>query len=169
MVYQLKENISHLFKDAMANYPSGVAIVTTLDNQHKPVGIAVNSFTSLSMNPLLVMWSISNTSSSYDIFKESKQFAVHLLSGEQAELVSIFSQKNINRFEQISWQLSEANLPILEGAYAVFTSVTYQVIEVGDHAIIIGAVDNIQTDMQTPLLYHQRRVGSLPQAFHTNI
>lgn len=165
----LEEKSVQLFKDAMANYPSGIVIITATNEQGAPIGIAANSFTSLSIDPLLVLWSIGNKSSSYQIFKKGTRFAVHLLAGKQSELVRIFSRKGIDRFSQIDWELSKNNLPIIKGAYATFECDTYETIEAGDHAIIIGSVRQIKTDIKNPLLYHQRRVGPLPLTFHGNI
>lgn len=165
----MEDKTVQLFKDAMANYPSGVVIVTTMNDEGRPVGIAANSFTSLSIDPLLVLWSIGNKSSSYDIFNHSKQFAVHLLAGNQPELVNVFSRKDIDRFAQIEWSYSESGLPIIEGAYATFECDTFETMVAGDHAIITGSVKHITTNIQNPLLYNQRRVGPLPLTFHGNI
>lgn len=156
----------HLFKAALGNYPTGVAIVTTVDSEGHPVGLTINSFTSLSMDPLLVLWSIDHKSSSIHTFKETGKFVVHLLAEDQNELVRIFSKKDLDRFSEINWSFSANQLPIIEGAFAVFECETFQTIEAGDHTIFIGSVKNMQVKEKSPLLYHRRTVGSIPLGFH---
>ena len=156
----------HLFKAALGNYPTGVAIVTTVDSEGHPVGLTINSFTSLSMDPLLVLWSIDYKSSSIHTFKETGKFVVHLLAEDQHELVRIFSKKDLDRFSEINWSFSANQLPIIEGAFAVFECETVQTIEAGDHTILIGSVQNMNVKEKSPLLYHRKRVGSIPLGFH---
>lgn len=157
---------AHLFKEALGNYPTGVAIVTTVNSEGYPVGLTINSFTSLSIDPLLVLWSIDHKSSSIHTFKQTEKFVVHLLAEDQKELVQTFSKKDSDRFSEINWSFSASKLPIIEGVVAVLECETVQTVEAGDHTILIGSVKNIRVEEKRPLLYHRKKVGSIPLSFH---
>ncbi|MEC6748158.1 flavin reductase family protein [Marinilactibacillus sp. XAAS-LB27] len=155
-----------LFKEALGNYPTGVAIVTTINSEGDPVGLTINSFTSLSMDHLLILWSIDHQSSSIHTFKQAGKFVIHLLAEDQKELVRTFSKKDSDRFSEINWSLSASKLPIIEGGIAVFECETVQTVEAGDHTILIGSVKNIRVEGKSPLLYHRKIAGSIPLGFH---
>ena len=156
-----------LFKQALGNYPTGVTIVTTTGEDGTPVGLTVNSFASVSLDPLLVLWSIDHRVTTLDTFMNSGKFAVHILEGNQQQLCSTFASKNVDRFSNCEWSLSSQNLPIIEGAFAVLECKTYQTIEAGDHTILIGEVTNIQIDDEKdPMLYHRRQFGPIPSSFY---
>lgn len=157
-----------LFKEALGNYPTGVTIVTTTDKNNIPLGLTVNSFASVSLDPLLVLWSIDHKVSSMKAFENSGKFAVHILAGNQSELCKTFASKNVDRFASCNWSLSPLELPVIEGAFAVLECETYKTIEAGDHTILIGAVQNIQVDKElNPMLYHRRHFGEIPAEFYS--
>jgi len=157
-----------LFKEALGNYPTGVTIVTTTDENKTPLGLTVNSFASVSLDPLLVLWSIDHKVSSIEAFRNRGKFAIHILAGNQAELCKTFSSKNVDRFATCNWSFSSADLPVIEGAFAVLECETYETIEAGDHTILIGAVQNIQVNKElNPMLYHRRHFGEIPAEFHS--
>ena len=158
-----------LFKEAMGNYPTGVTVVTTTDSDGKPVGLTVNSFASVSLDPLMVLWSIDHKASSIHSFKESEKFVVHLLAEDQQELVKLFSSKDVDRFSKVKWDFSDNQLPVIEGGFAVFECETFQTVEAGDHTILIGLVTNIRTEEKNPLLYHRKHVGPIPTEFHAQV
>ncbi|MFP3513075.1 flavin reductase family protein [Peribacillus sp. SIMBA_075] len=155
-----------LFKEVMGNYPTGVTVVTTVDEHRIPLGLTVNSFASVSIDPLLVLWSIDKRVSSYKSFIKTEKFAVHVLSGDQSEICNLFASKGTDRFENCEWNLSEYNLPIISGASGVLQCKTIKTIEAGDHTILIGEVVDIQNENKKPLLYHKRNVGKIPEEFY---
>src|SRR6476660_410093 len=106
-----------LFKEAMGNYPTGVTVLTTTDTDGNPVGLTVNSFASVSLDPLMVLWSIDHKVSTIKTFTEQGKFAVHILAGDQQELCKTFASKNVDRFSTCHWDFSEHQLPIIEGAF----------------------------------------------------
>jgi len=164
----LKEDKQMLFKEVMGNYPTGVTIVTTIDHEGNPVGLTVNSFASVSLDPLLILWSIDHKVSTLEAFTDGESFAVHVLAGDQQELCKTFSSKNIDRFSLCNWSTSEHNLPIIDGAFAVLQCKTFNKVEAGDHTILIGEVIDIQIEKKEPMLYHRRRFSSIPTAFYTS-
>ena len=155
-----------LYKEVMGNYPTGVTIVTTKDDQGNPVGLTVNSFASVSLDPLLILWSIDHSVSSLDVFKNAGKFAVNILAGNQQELCKTFASKNLDRFGSCQWETSEYGLPVISDTFAVLQCETYQTVEAGDHTILIGRVLEIDKGDQDPMLYHGRKFGPIPSDFH---
>lgn len=160
-------NIS-LFKEAMGNYPTGVTVVTAFDENEKPIGLTVNSFASVSLDPLLVLWSIDKKVFTYETFKKIDKFAVNILAGDQKEVALLFATKNADRFGNSDWGKSAFGLPIIEGALASLQCKTFQAVEAGDHTILIGEVVDIHVEDKDPLLYHGRNIGPFPKVFHEN-
>ncbi|TVZ84651.1 MULTISPECIES: flavin reductase family protein [Aeribacillus] len=164
----LKTDKQLLFKEVMGNYPTGVTIVTTTSEDGKPVGLTVNSFASVSLDPLMVLWCIDHKVSSFNDFIKSGQFVVHILAGEQQELCKTFASKGVDRFSKCHWAFSDNKLPIIEGTFAVLQCKTYKTVEAGDHTILIGEVQEIQIDSnKDPMLYHRRHFASIPPEFYT--
>lgn len=159
-------NVS-LFKDVMGNYPTGVTVVTTVDENGNPIGLTVNSFASVSLEPLLILWSIDKRVSTYHSFINTDQFAVHVLSENQGAICSLFASKGIDRFKHCEWKFSNNRLPIIFGASGVLHCKTFKTIEAGDHTILIGEVFEIENENIEPLLYHRRNFGKIPETFYT--
>lgn len=158
---------SQHFKQVMGNYPTGVAIVTTVDSERKPVGMTINSLTSVSMNSLMVLWLIDHKSAARDIFTQAKGFNAHLLASDQTELVKIFSTKNSDRFAAIAWEYGENHLPVIPGAFAVLECDVIQTIEAGDHTLLIGEVTKIHDEDKPAMLYHRQTMGEIPESFYS--
>jgi len=161
-----KSNHTSLFKEAMGNYPTGVSVVTAMDESGEPIGLTVNSLASVSIDPLLILWSIDENVSTYDTFRKIDHFAVNILSGDQKDLAILFSTDHDNRFAACDWELSEHGLPILSNSLAIFECKTYKQIEIGDHTTLFGEVINIEVEDELPLLYHDRKMGAFPMDFH---
>lgn len=150
-----------LFKHVMGNYPTGVTVVTTLDSD-TPIGLTVNSFASVSIEPLLILWSIDKKSRSLDSFISSETFAVNILSDHQKELCYLFAGSDKEeRFTEANWQLSENNLPILNEAFGLLECKKHRQIEAGDHYILIGEVMNVKKNDTKPLMYYNRNVQAI--------
>ncbi|WP_242698255.1 flavin reductase family protein [Bacillus sp. SD088] len=153
------------YLDVMGNYPTGVTVVTTT-HENTPLGLTVNSFASVSLDPLLVLWSIDKQVSSYPVFTQADHFAINVLANDQADICSLFARKDIDRFNQCEWEFSKMKLPILSGTAGVLECKTFKTIEAGDHTILIGEVVDILSTNKKPLLYHQRKMGEIPEEFY---
>jgi flavin reductase (DIM6/NTAB) family NADH-FMN oxidoreductase RutF len=164
-----KEEKQQLFKEALGNYPTGVTIVTTFAEKGVPVGLTVNSFASVSLDPLLVLWSIDHRASSLEAFTKGDKFAVHILAADQVELCKTFAAPNVDRFAACEWSTSEYGLPVIEGAFAVLQCKMFKTVEAGDHTVLIGQVSDIKVENRNPMLYHRRHFGSIPAEFYTDI
>lgn len=150
---------TQLFKEIMGSYPTGVTVVTTTDKDNNPFGLTVNSFASVSLDPLLVLWSIIKGSGSYEVFKKADRFAINILAGDQEQVCWDFAGRAEDRFKKNDWKMSTNNIPIIGNTFAVFECEKFQTIEAGDHDILIGKVIDLQKNEKEPMLYYQRNVG----------
>lgn len=155
------------FKEVMGNYPTGVTVITAYDEQNNPIGLTVNSFASVSLDPMLILWSIDKRSASYESILKTDKFAVNILAEDQSDLCILFSSKVADRFSQCKWTKSDLNLPLLTDSLAVMQCKTFKQVDAGDHTILIGEVIDIQKTGKEPLLYHRRKFGPIPETFHS--
>jgi flavin reductase (DIM6/NTAB) family NADH-FMN oxidoreductase RutF len=141
----------HAFRNALGQFGTGVTVITAQDN-HSPIGMTVNSFASVSLDPALVLWSIANTSERRDAFSNADFFAVHVLAEHQADLALDFA-KNPTAFEQCEWHFGRNHLPILPDAIARFECSIQTTYDGGDHTIIIGKVEQFTHNKGKPLMF----------------
>ena len=139
------------FRSALGQFGTGVTIVTAHDNHH-PIGMTVNSFASVSLNPALVLWSISNKSERRDGFCNAGFFAVHILAEDHTDLALNFA-KNPTPFETCEWHLGKNHLPVLPSAIARFECSIHTTYDGGDHTIIIGKVEQFTHNEGKPLMF----------------
>jgi flavin reductase (DIM6/NTAB) family NADH-FMN oxidoreductase RutF len=160
----MAETISkvNVFKQIMGHYPTGVTIVTTMDDHGNPVGLTVNSFASVSLEPLLILWCVDKKVSSLDSFLTAKKFAVHTLSSDQGDACWAFAGKEKDRFSKVNWKVSKNGLPIISDSLGTLECKTVQLKDAGDHYILLGEVIDINVEEKDPLLYYNRNIGSIP-------
>ena len=105
-----------IYKDVMSSFPSGVTVVTTLDPDGGIVGITASAFSALSIDPALVLFCPNYASDTYPILRDSKRFAIHLLSADQTAEAYAFASKGKEKAKGIEWHLSELGNPLLANA-----------------------------------------------------
>jgi flavin reductase (DIM6/NTAB) family NADH-FMN oxidoreductase RutF len=152
------------FRDALGLFPTGVAIVTTVDAQGQPAGITVNSFTSVSLDPPLILVSIARTSRSFDLFNTAKHFAVNLLREEQRHVSSAFASATADRFGTVNHRPGHGNSPLIDAHLVAFECETYARYDGGDHVLLIGKVLRLNHDPSLPpkpLLYYRGQYREL--------
>ncbi|WP_390618422.1 flavin reductase family protein [Maricurvus nonylphenolicus] len=154
---------SREFRNALGQFATGVTIVTTKDFQGQAVGMTANSFSSLSLEPPLVLWSIAKTSSNYTAFVETNDFAIHILNSEQQDLCGQFARKDIDRFAGVSTETNAAGTPLLTEYLARFQCTTEHRYEGGDHIILVGRVNQLDTQAGEPLLFYKGSFEQLAQ------
>src|SRR5690625_5513442 len=108
-----KKDQAILFRQALGNYPTGVTVVTGIDENGEPIGLTVNSFASVSIDPLLILWSVDENVSTYETFKNIDIFAVNILAEDQRDVAVIFSNKEEERFKNSNWDLSEHDIFVI--------------------------------------------------------
>lgn len=160
------DNKIESFKSVMGNYPTGVTVVTAFNEENEPMGLTVNSFASVSLDPLLILWSIDKNAGSYEEFMKVEQFSVNILASDQGDLCQLFASRVSDRFAQCDWEKSNLNLPVLNDSLATIQCKVYKRVEAGDHTIMIGEVLDIKNNEKNPLLYHKRTFGQIPETFY---
>ncbi len=125
---------------AFGSYMTGVTVVTAKSDDGVHVGFTANSFTSVSLNPPLLLVCPGIHLSSFDVFKNTKHFVVNILAEDQEAISNLFASSNADRFSQIKWVEDGFGSPIIEGVAASFSCSTHQQIDSGDHIILIGEV-----------------------------
>jgi flavin reductase ActVB len=148
------------FRAALAQFPSGVCIVTTHDTDQRAHGFTASAFSSLSLDPPLVLVCLDQKAQSHDAFRAAEAFAVSILAADQASIASQFAIKSAEKFEGIAVLLgADTGLPVIEGAIVHLECRMYQTIPAGDHTILIGEVVGAKVFDGEPLVYHNRRYG----------
>ena len=126
-----------------------------------PLGLTANSFTSVSLDPPLVLWNLQNNSDVYDIYSSPQYFAINVLAAGQQELSSHFAQSDHTVFNGIDYDTSDRGVPLLPDSVARFECRTHQVHDCGDHYIIVGEVDSYRSNEREPLLFYNGRYASV--------
>lgn len=129
-------------RDAFGSFMTGVTVVTTCKDDGTPLGFTANSFASVSLDPALLLVSIAKTSSNYDNFANASHFAINILAEEQKDVSNTFARPSDDRFADLAWTKSACQNPLIDQVSAWFDCVTYQIVDAGDHAILIGKVEN---------------------------
>ncbi len=142
-------------RDAFGTFMTGVTVVTTMDDAQQPLGFTANSFSSVSLDPALLLVSIAKSSRNYVRFVGGKGFAINVLSEHQKEVSNTFARPVENRFSTVTWQPGPNGAPILTGAAAWFDCSLHQVVEAGDHAILIGKVEAFEASSRAGLGYYR--------------
>ena len=140
---------------ALGRFGTGVTIVSTLDAQGAPVGVTANSFSSVSLEPPIVLWSLRRASPSLAAFDATGRFVINVLALEQVELSRRFASPVADKFAGVGHTRGLGGLPVVEGCAAVFQCRTEQRLEVGDHILFLGLVEAYGHQVGPTLLYCQ--------------
>lgn len=153
------------FRGALAEHAAGVAVVTA-QVAGVPLGLTVTSFSSVSLEPPLVCFFAGRASSTWAGLRRAGQFAVHILTGDQAELAARFARKGIDRFaEPTRWRPGPLGTPLLADVAAHLVCVPYGTAPIGDHVLVAGLVTDVDVrPAARPLLYHRGRFGEFSPA-----
>jgi 3-hydroxy-9,10-secoandrosta-1,3,5(10)-triene-9,17-dione monooxygenase reductase component len=144
-------------RSALGCFPTGVCIVTTLGPDGRAAGMTINSFTSVSMDPPMVLWSLSRSASSAPVFRDAEHFAINVLAAEQQDISMHFARQGADKFAAYANRFIPGlgGAPILQGAAAVFECHVRHRYYGGDHIIVIGAVERYSQTAKAPLLFYR--------------
>ncbi len=145
---------SRSLRDALGDFATGVTVMTACAADGRPVGVTVNSFASVSLDPPLVLWSLGRQSEYLAVFETSSHFAVNVLAADQLDLSLRFSQTARENFVDIEWQTGAGGAPLLAGCCAWFECRSETRHPGGDHLILVGRVENIRRQAKPPLIFH---------------
>ncbi len=143
------------FRRALSCFATGVAVATTVDSTGVPAGITISSFNSVSLDPPLVLWSISNDAYSYDAFINAEYFAVNVLTVEQEGMSARFAQRGLDKFKGIEMREGLHGVPLLPDYAACFECRTEYRYAGGDHKIIVGRVLRLEDRETDPLIFYR--------------
>lgn len=153
---------SQELRRVMSHFATGVTVITTMDKAGTPFGLTANAFTSVSLNPPLVLVCIDKGVQCYSCFEESKIFAVNILNEEQEELSRRFATKGIEKFAGIGWRKSESGVALLDGAIGFIECQVVDRYEGGDHTVYVGEVVKASASGERPLIFFKGRYQRLP-------
>jgi 3-hydroxy-9,10-secoandrosta-1,3,5(10)-triene-9,17-dione monooxygenase reductase component len=140
---------------ALGGFATGVTIATCRDAQGMPVGLTVNSFNALSLDPPLVLWSLRLASPSLAAFDAAPRFAINVLGEGQVDLSRRFASPVAAKFEEGLWHEGAEGLPLLSGCAVTFECERVSLQDAGDHRLYIGRVLRLQAQPVPPLVFHR--------------
>lgn len=146
----------------MSHFASGVTVITVCDRDGRPTGLTASAFTSVSLDPPLILVCVDHKSQSYPALVAGKVFAVNVLNHDQEHVSRRFATTKIeNKFEGVPFSLSPMGLPLLDDALAHLECATVNVHLEGDHTIFVGRVERARTGAGLPLVYYRGRYDRL--------
>jgi 3-hydroxy-9,10-secoandrosta-1,3,5(10)-triene-9,17-dione monooxygenase reductase component len=148
---------SAALRSALGRFATGVTLATCCDPSGGSVGLTVNSFGALSLDPPLVQWALRCESPTLPAFQAAEHFAINVLTEAQLELSRRFASSNARRFEVGRWHSGHHGCPVLAGALAVFECRKRSAERHGDHLLLIGEVLHHSGHSGSPLLFHASR------------
>ncbi|MFN2646415.1 MAG: flavin reductase family protein [Burkholderiales bacterium] len=151
------------FRSALGRFPTGVCLVTTVTSQGRRHGMTINSFSSVSLEPPMVLWSLSRNAASASVFRDAEYFAINVLGAGDGEIASHFSRPGEDKFAGFAERFGEglAGLPLLAGAAASFECHSRHRYYGGDHIIVIGVVERYAHGDAAPLVFHRGKYAAL--------
>ena len=142
------------FRRACGRFATGVTVATVLDGEGAPHGLTVSSFTSVSLDPPLVLICLGHAVTMIDAFRAASHFGINVLSAEQREISDRFARKGCDRFDALRWERGATGVPLLPGAIAQIECATSQRVTSGDHDIFVGRMVRANVMEGDPLLYY---------------
>ncbi|NNE37908.1 MAG: flavin reductase family protein, partial [Gammaproteobacteria bacterium] len=156
-------------RKALGTFATGVTVVTAESEAGELAGLTVNSFTSVSFSPPLILWCLASSSENLSTFKSTEYFAVNILASDQRSLSNHFATRKYDKFKNISYTSGMGNSPLIDGCVSWIQCKTTQMYEAGDHWIIIGEIVKLKTTSKESLIFNQSHYGvSLPLPIEEN-
>lgn len=149
------------FRNALGSFATGVTVITTRGSEGQKVGMTVNSFNSVSLDPALILWSIGRDANCFDEFVSADAFAVHILAADQEALSNRFASTGADRFAGIESVEGLSGVPLLPHYSTCFQCTTEHQYDGGDHVILVGRVLEFNDLGHQPLLFHRGKYAQL--------
>ena len=144
-------------RQVLGTFVTGVTVITTIDEQGKPHGLTANSFSSVSLDPPLILWSQSVTAPSHAVFKGCERFAVNILADDQVGISNRFARGGADKFSGTSMAQGLGGVPLIDGCAAHLECRKVHAYPGGDHVVFIGEVERIQRHARQPLAFGSGR------------
>jgi flavin reductase (DIM6/NTAB) family NADH-FMN oxidoreductase RutF len=151
------------FRRVLGHFATGVTILTTCDGDRRPTGLTCSAFSSVSLDPPLVMVCVDHKSQSFPAIRDGARFAVNILGAHQEALSRRFASTRLDKFDGVPHTITDMGLPLVEGAVAHLECVTVNAHVAGDHTIFVGRVERAWVPSGEPLLYFKGKYQRLSQ------
>jgi flavin reductase (DIM6/NTAB) family NADH-FMN oxidoreductase RutF len=151
------------FRTALGCFPTGVCLITTRGPDGERVGLTVNSFSSVSLDPPMVLWSLARSANCAAVFRDAEYFAINVLAADDDALSGHFARPGADKFARFADRFAEGigGAPVLDGAAATFECHSRHRYYGGDHIIVIGVVERYTHHERAPLVFHRGRYARL--------
>jgi 3-hydroxy-9,10-secoandrosta-1,3,5(10)-triene-9,17-dione monooxygenase reductase component len=151
------------FRAALGCFPTGVCLITTLAADGRRVGLTANSFSSVSLDPPMVLWSLARSASSAPVFRDAEYFAINVLGAGDEALSAHFAKSGADKFAAFAerFRAGLGGVPVLEAAAASFECHSRHRYYGGDHIIVIGVVERYRHGERPPLVFHRGKYARL--------
>jgi len=150
-------------RNAFGCFASGITIVSLRDKVGKPTGVTVSSFSSLSLDPALCLFSLGKTQPSCQLLEHSDAFNINILSECQEDIAWQFSRPSQDKFSGISWRPGMNTMPIIDNCLCHFECKKWATYDGGDHLIIVGEIMNYDKTDGAPLLFYKGQIAEVAQ------
>lgn len=152
------------YRSALGCFPTGVCLITTLGPGGEHAGLTVNSFSSVSLDPPMVLWSLARSAGCAPVFRDAEYFAINVLAADDEQLSRHFASSGADKFARFSARFAPGlgGVPVLQGAAASFECHSRYRKYGGDHIVLIGVVERYAHTERKPLLFHRGRYAALP-------
>ncbi len=152
-------------RNALSKFATGITVITTSDEHGNPFGVTVNSFTSVSLEPPLILWCLGDQTFALDVFLQADYFVVNILSSDQENISTNFAiPGEFDRFADISYQIGIApKVPLINNCLANLQCSRHSIDRQGDHWVFISKIEDTIINYGTPLIYFESQYSSLKE------
>jgi flavin reductase (DIM6/NTAB) family NADH-FMN oxidoreductase RutF len=154
-----KSDLRHAF----GRFPTGIAVVTMLDDEGLPYGATINSFVSVSMAPPMISWNVIRGSLAHATVSQAPRFVINVLAKDQRDLAQKMTGPVAERFTNVPYLMSEFGLPVIGGTVATFECKVHTMVAAGDHDIVLGTIEHFKHRDGLPLVYWQGAYATATQ------
>ncbi len=149
-------------RNAFGQFATGVCVVSAIDESGHAIGITINSFGSVSLEPALALWSIQNSSELFDFWCNTQRYSINILASDQKELSGQCAKPGQHALHDNQVRLASSGVPVISGALASFEMTLDQVVPAGDHHLILGRIDHYEVnEALAPLVFHKGQYHAL--------
>jgi len=148
------------FRDALAQFATGVTVICAPGPQGRYVGFTANSFNSVSLDPPLIIWSLDRRAVGLEAFENAERYAINVLAHDQVELARRFSRPHVDRFAGVAYRLGGGGVPLIDGCVAWFECRHHARHRTGDHMLFVGEVETCARTKGRGLVFHHGRFGT---------
>ncbi|MDG1438596.1 MAG: flavin reductase, partial [Emcibacteraceae bacterium] len=146
-------------RNCFGKFATGITVITAVAPDGTKIGLTVNSFSSLSIDPPMILWSLDNRSNSLEVLKETSHFAVNVLASDQMDLSNNFASREEDKFDNVDTSDGKCGIPLLKDTVAHLECKNVHQYPGGDHTIFVGEVEHFEISNKKPLLYANGQYG----------